>query len=77
MTETALSSLLPDGGNSVDCLWVTFRWKASRADIMVGFCDRPSSQHEKVGEILYKHLGEDAPSLLVALVGNFNPPDVC
>ncbi|PKU33531.1 mitochondrial fission process protein 1 [Limosa lapponica baueri] len=42
---------LDDGDDWVECLWVRIRGKASKADIMVGVCYRPSNQDQEAGEI--------------------------
>ncbi|GAB0183530.1 hypothetical protein GRJ2_000818300 [Grus japonensis] len=68
---------LNDGDNRVECLWVRIRGKANKADIMVGVCYRPPNQDEEADKIFYKQLGEFSPLLALAVMGNFNLPDVC
>jgi len=59
----------------VECLWVRIRGKANKADIVVGVCYRPPNWDGQADGIFYMQLGE--VSQLLALVGDFNLPDVC
>ncbi|GAB0176377.1 hypothetical protein GRJ2_000102900 [Grus japonensis] len=53
------------------------RGKANKADVMVGVCYRPPNQDEEADEIVYKQLGEVSQLLALALMGDFNFPDIC
>ncbi|KAK4825626.1 hypothetical protein QYF61_001306 [Mycteria americana] len=68
---------LNDGDDRVECLWVTIRLKANKADIVVAVCYRLPNQDDEADELFYKQLGEASRSLALVLVGDFNLPDVC
>jgi len=52
------------------------RWKANKADILLGICYRPSNQDEEVDEVVYKRLAEVSQSLALVLVGDFTLLDI-
>jgi len=58
--------------DKVECLRVKMRGKANKANILLGFCYRPSSQHEEADEVFYKRPAEVSQSLALVLVGDFN-----
>jgi len=45
---------LDDGNDMVEGLWLRIKWKAIKADVMVGACYRPPNQDEEADEIFYK-----------------------
>ena len=49
---------LNDGDNRVECLWVIFRGKANKMDILVGACYRSHIQDDEADKTFYKQLGE-------------------
>lgn len=44
---------LKDSDEKVECLWVTIRGKAEKADILVGVCYGPPNRDEEVDELFY------------------------
>ena len=46
-------------------------------DIVVGFCYRLPDQEDRVDEALYKQIGAASHSQNMALIGNFNHPNIC
>ncbi|RMB93593.1 hypothetical protein DUI87_30292 [Hirundo rustica rustica] len=63
--------------DGVECLWVRIKWKANKADILLGVCYRPPNQEEEVDNLFYKQLGNVSRSSALVLVGDFNLPDIC
>ena len=63
--------------DKVECLWVTTRGKANKADILLRLCYRPPNQDEEADEVFYKRLAEVSQSLVLVLVGDFKLPDIC
>ncbi|KAJ7427231.1 hypothetical protein WISP_08882 [Willisornis vidua] len=53
------------------------RWKANKADILVGVCYGPPSQEDEGDELFYKQLADVSRSPDLVLVGDFNLPDIC
>jgi len=68
---------LSDCGDKVECLWVKIREKADKADIPLGVCYRSPNQDDEVDEVFYRRLAEVSQSLALALVGDFDLPDIC
>lgn len=67
---------LNDGDARAKYLWVRVREKASRRDILVGTCHRPSNQNQDAEEIFYKQLTRDSKLLALVLMEGFNLADV-
>lgn len=63
--------------NRVECLWVRIREKANEADVMVGVLLQTTQQGQRGNEIFYRQLEEISQRPALALVGDFNLPDVC
>lgn len=61
----------------VKSLWIRIRWKANKADILVGVCHRPCNQEEEVNELFSKQLADTSQSLALVFLGDFILPDVC
>jgi len=53
------------------------RGKATKADILLGVCYRPTNQDQEADEVIYKRLAEVSQSLALVLVGDFNLLDIC
>ncbi|TRZ20739.1 hypothetical protein HGM15179_006364 [Zosterops borbonicus] len=61
----------------VECLWVRIKWKANKADILLGVYYCPPNQEEKVDNLSYKQLKNVAGLLALVLIADFNLPDIC
>ena len=44
--------------DKVESLWVSIRGRASKADILMGFCYRPPNQNKEIDEVFYEQLAE-------------------
>ncbi|KAJ7422299.1 hypothetical protein WISP_38577 [Willisornis vidua] len=53
------------------------RGKANKVDILLGVCYRPPNQDDEGDELFYKLLADVSKSAALALVGDFNLPDIC
>ena len=51
---------LSAGDDKVESLWVSIRGRASKADILMGFCYRPPNQNKEIDEVFYEQLAEFA-----------------
>lgn len=66
-----------DGDDTIECIWVKIRWKAKKADMMVGVCYWTPIKDEATDESFYKELGENTPSLALIHMGDFNFLAIC
>jgi len=60
-----------------ESLWVKIKGRAGKGNITVGVCYRPPDQDKRVGEALYRQIGEASRSKALVLMGDFNHPDIC
>ena len=60
----------------VESLWVGIKGQAHRGDITVGVYYRPPDQEEEVDEAFYRQLQAASQSQALALMGDFNHPDL-
>jgi len=68
---------LNDCDDKIECLLVKMRWKANKADILLGVYYRPPNQDEEADEVFYKRLAEVSQLLALVLVGDLNLLDIC
>ena len=62
------------GDDKVESLWVKFRARADKADILVGVCYRPPNQDEQRDEVFYEQLVEAARSPALVLMATSTSP---
>lgn len=58
--------------NTVESLWIYFRGKANKVDIIVGFYCKSSSQYDDINVLLYMALREISRSIALGLTDDFN-----
>ncbi|KAJ7423670.1 mitochondrial fission process protein 1 [Willisornis vidua] len=75
--ESLDSIELEVSGDKIECLWTRIRGKASKADILMGVCNRPPNQDDEGDELFHKQLVDVSKSPALVLVGDFNLPDIC
>ena len=76
VTEGLDCTELSVGDDMVESLWVRIKEQANKGDVIVGVYYRPPSEDGATDELFFKEQSEASKSTALALMGDFNLPDV-